>query len=266
MARKRPDLEKRRVQIGTVPIYYEVTGQGDPLILVHGLSGSTRWWAKNIQPLSEHFRVHVVDLVGFGSSRSRHPFALEEAADFLVKWMDAIGIESADLIGHSMGGFIAADLAADYPERIKRLVLVDAAGLPFEPNVIIHARDVVRAVRYVPWDFFPVVLWDLLRAGPLTMTRAILQILTSSLEHKLTNIDLQTLVVWGEFDTVISVEVGQKLSQALSHAKFVVLKGAGHNAMWDRPNAFNEAVLNFLLNPSPADASEETAPQAIQLV
>lgn len=248
--------EQRRIQVGDVPVAYQVAGEGRPVVLVHGLSGSTQWWAKNVDALAEHFCVYTIDLIGFGENRGKHPFILDEASRLIVRWMEHLGIERTHLIGHSMGGFIAADLAADAPDRVERLVLVDAAGLPFNPNYTIHARGLARAVRYLPRDFVPVLMRDALRAGPKTMTSAIRQILRSDLRHKLTQIHLPTLVIWGEYDTLIPVEVGRELSKALSDVEFVVLPGAGHNPMWDRALAFNQAVLKFLLaqenNPAPA--------------
>jgi pimeloyl-ACP methyl ester carboxylesterase len=254
MAVNTVQLEQKRIQIRGIPVHYQVAGEGEPLVLVHGLSGSSQWWAKNVGPLAEHFRVYIVDLVGFGASKGDHPFILDEASRFLVEWMDEVGIERVNLIGHSMGGFISADLAADHPQRVERLVLVDAAGLPFDPNVLKHAYGLTRAVRYMPPDFLPVLVRDVWRAGPKTMVSAMRQILSSNLQDKLSQVEVPTLVVWGEFDTVISVEVGQELSKALSIGEFVVLKGAGHNPMWDRAEAFNDLVLNFLT----AEPQEQT--------
>ena len=73
-------------------------------MLVHGLSGSSRWWARNVGALAQRFRVHIVDLIGFGSSRDGHDFVLSEAADYLALWMERLEIERASVIGHSMQG------------------------------------------------------------------------------------------------------------------------------------------------------------------
>ena len=104
-------------------------GTGPPLILLHGLAGSARWWARNIPALSRSFRVIAIDLPGFGASPRGHRLELDGVVDQLVGTMDALGIDRASVIGHSMGGLIAGGLAADRPERVERLVLVDAAFL-----------------------------------------------------------------------------------------------------------------------------------------
>src|SRR4051794_19731192 len=101
-------LQRRRAKVGSATIAYEVAGSGPPVVLVHGLSGSGRWWRRNIAALTPHRRVYVVDLIGFGASRTRHPFALAEASGYLIRWLEQLELERVSLVGHSMGGLIAA--------------------------------------------------------------------------------------------------------------------------------------------------------------
>src|SRR4051812_23367957 len=102
-----------------------MVGEGEPVVLVHGLSGSTRWWTRNIGALARGYRVYLVDLPGFGAMhRLRRHFVLAEAASWLVAWMEAVGLENAHLVGHSMGGYVCLQLAAQRPEVVCRLVLV----------------------------------------------------------------------------------------------------------------------------------------------
>ena len=109
--------ERRRAKIGPATIAYEVAGTGLPVVLVHGLSGSSRWWRRNIGALTPYRRVYMVDLIGFGASRAGQQFVLTEAASSLTGWMDQLGLERVGLVGHSMGGMIAAELAARAPPR-----------------------------------------------------------------------------------------------------------------------------------------------------
>jgi pimeloyl-ACP methyl ester carboxylesterase len=112
-----------------LPVVSEDLGAGPPLILLHGLAGSARWWSRNLPSLSRFFRVIAIDLPGFGASHRGHWLDLDEVADQLVATMGQLGIDRASVIGHSMGGLIAGGLAADHPERVDRLILVDAAFL-----------------------------------------------------------------------------------------------------------------------------------------
>ena len=255
-------IEPRYFQQGPVRVYYQVAGAGEPLVLVHGLSGSTRWWARNISALATQYHVHVVDLIGFGRNRDGQSFVLSEAAKHLARWMDGVGIERASVIGHSMGGFIAADLAADFPHKVERLVLVDAAALPFEHNRLQQAVGLVRGLGYIPVGFLPVLVTDAYRAGPITLLKAARELLTTDIRRKLTQIHAPTLVVWGEHDTIVPLEIGKQLERCLSNGELMVIKGAGHNPMWDRPGSFNRSVMSFLAA-ARSERRRDAAPEAV---
>ena len=239
-------LERRRAKVGPATIAYEVAGSGPPVVLVHGLSGSSRWWRRNIGSLMPHRRVYVVDLIGFGASRARHPFALAEAAGYLIQWLDQLGLTRVSLVGHSMGGLIAAELAADAPERVDRLVLVDPAVLPLDTHLTTHAFSLLHELRTISLSFLPVLLTDTLRAGPLTFWRAATGLMLADLRPKLALIRTPTLVIWGERDALVPLAFAQQLAQYLHYEELVVIKGAGHVPMWDRPQEFNRALMAFL--------------------
>jgi pimeloyl-ACP methyl ester carboxylesterase len=226
-------------------LYYEVAGAGPPVVLLHGLSGSTRWWTHNVTPLAQSFCVYRVDLIGFGRSRGQR-FGLHDAARLLVAWMDSLDLARAHLVGHSMVGYIATDLAVQVPERVDRLVLVDAAAVPFHRTYAHDALGLVRALRYLPFNFLPVLIGDAMLSGPLTLLQALREIVAGDLTDRLAQIQAPTLVVWGEHDTVIPVAVGRRLAELVPNAEWALIPGAGHNPMWDRPAAFNQLVLEFL--------------------
>lgn len=203
MRPNRIPIIRYRTRVGPATIAYQVAGTGPPIVLVHGLSGSSRWWVRNIRPLAERFRVHAVDLIGFGSSRRGYRFVLSEAADYLARWMQQIGLEGAGLVGHSMGGYIVAELAADHPDRVARLVLVDAAALPFDRSIPFHGLSMIGELRSVRPSFLPTLLYDALRAGPWTLWSAAGELLRADLRPKLERIAAPALVVWGEHDTLV---------------------------------------------------------------
>src|SRR3954451_13212601 len=219
-----PQLERRRAKIGPATIAYEVAGSGPPVVLVHGLSGSSRWWRRNIGVLTPYRRVYVIDLIGFGASRTRHPFALAEAASHLTQWLDQLELERVSLVGHSMGGLIAAELAADAPARVDRLVLVDPAALPLATHLTTHALSLLRELRTISPSFLPVLLADTLRAGPLTFWRAARALMLADLRPKLALIRAPTLLIWGEHDALVPLAFAQQLAQYLSYDQLVVIK------------------------------------------
>jgi pimeloyl-ACP methyl ester carboxylesterase len=248
--RDEPRSERRRVRIGGAVISYEVAGEGRPIVLIHGLGASGRWWSRNVPTLARHFRVYAIDVIGFGRSGGQE-FVLDLASSHLVAWMDAIGVERATVVGHSMGGYIAADLAADHPRRVDKLVLVNAAALPFEVSYQTHLRNSVRGLRYVSPRVLPLAVLDSFRAGALTLLGGIRQILAADLTEKLARIEAPTLVVWGAEDPLIPASAGERLSLALKNGSFARMEGAAHNPMWDQPTMFNELLIEFMDRPTP---------------
>ena len=228
-----------------------------PVVLVHGLGTSDRWWAPTIPVLAERYRVLAPDLVGFGRSAGQ-PVQLDVAADELAAWASAVGLESATWVGHSMGGQITIDLAARYPELVERLVLVDAAGLPVSKDVTRHLMNVVRASPFMPLAAYPVAVECVLRCGPVAITRASHQILSTDLETRIRSIGAPTLVVWGGRDTLLPPSYGRRLAAMIPGATYVELERAGHSPQWEAPTEFEHALLSFL--EAPAEASSEPAP------
>jgi pimeloyl-ACP methyl ester carboxylesterase len=221
-------------------------GAGEPLILVHGLSGSARWWSPVLGSLSRRFEVHAVDLPGFGGNRRGGRFALTEAAAQLLAWLDAREMARASLVGHSMGGVIVAELAARAPERVERLALADAPLLPIERGRLGLAAAAARAGWRLPPRFLSLLAFDALRAGPFTLHRAGLDLLAADLTPRLSRIAAPALVIWGERDPFFPAAYGRRVAEALPDAEFLLLPQAGHNPMWDQPAAFSRAVIAFL--------------------
>jgi pimeloyl-ACP methyl ester carboxylesterase len=239
------EIIKQQAKVGPLTVHYEVAGEGPAVVLIHGLSGSGRWWAYNVPVLAQQYQVYNVDLVGFGRSRGQR-LVLREAAGWFKEWLNTVGITEAHLVGHSMGGYIAMEVAVTWPALVRRLVLVDALVLPIGPGLLRPALGLARAVRYMNLSFLPVLVGDLLRAGPRTMLRATQEVLSADLSDRLGAVQAKTMVIWGENDTLLDPELGRKLAERLARACFVCVEGAGHNPMWDRPQRFNELLLDFL--------------------
>lgn len=235
------------VQVGTTRVSYQVLGEGEPLILVHGLSGSMRWWVHNVQALAQDHRVYLVDLPGFGTMHRVHTrFALVNVAQWLLAWMDVVGIRKAHLVGHSMGGYICIWVAAHHPEVVSRLVLISPAVLSKIHRVLGYTLPLLRAIRYLTIGFLFILAYDALRAGPLTLLRATHDLLIHDTQQDIQKITAPTLLVWGENDTLVPPAVGHILRQQISHARLLLLKRASHVSMYDRPQEFNSAVEAFL--------------------
>ncbi len=233
--------------MGGYPVRYEVAGEGDPVVLVHGLSGSTRWWSRNVPALARGYQVYIVDLPGFGALRRlRRHFVLTETASWLVAWMKAVGLDKAHLVGHSMGGYICLQLATQQPEVVRRLVLVSPAGVPAGRSLLGHLVPLLLTARYAARSFLPVLAYDAVRTGPVTLLRVARDLLAEDVRENLHFIEAPTLLIWGEKDPLISPSAGDLLQKEIPGSSLILLKNAGHVPMFERPREFNAALLLFL--------------------
>lgn len=228
----------------------EVGDADESVFLLHGLSGSSRWWQRAVPGLAQRYRVVVPDLIGFGRSRrvGRLP-SIATIAAVVADWMPGAGLETAHVVGHSMGGQVAIHLAARFPERVGRLVLADAAGIPrpTTPGKLIRfAAEIAPLWRWGDPTFLPVILADALAAGPRTLLQAIGHILQDDVRPLLPRIRAATLIVWGARDNWVPIEHAELLKEGIPDARVAVVPAAGHNPMVDRPAEFNRLVLDFL--------------------
>lgn len=242
-------VEWHSVDLDDARIAYQRAGAGEPVVLIHGLSASSRWWYRNVDTLATRFEVIVLDLIGFGRSRGYRRFDLTEAAALLARCLDALGIRHAHIVGHSMGGYIAAQLAATFPHLVDRLVLVDAAVTLPKRQRPWHVTQLGRELRYTTPRFLRLLATDALLAGPRTIWAAASQLLTTDLESELERVAAPVLLVWGENDSLVPASVAERLAELLPNVQRVIIPRCGHKPMLERPDEFNQAVIGFLSAP-----------------
>jgi len=231
---------------------------------VHGLgSSATQDWGRLIAPLGRRFHVYAPDLPGFGESErpAAADYSIPMQVEAVRAFMEAKAVRRARVAGISMGGWIVSRLAGEHPERVERLVVVDAAGMRPErqdiPAEVLLPRDeegvrrLAAAVRHnapVPPSF---VARDILRhrLREEWITRRALESMRDGgywLNGTLGRAEMPVLVVWGKQDALIPVAYGAGLAAEFPRAELVVLDGCGHVPMADCPEAFDRAVLPFL--------------------
>ncbi|HEX2165798.1 MAG TPA: alpha/beta hydrolase, partial [Longimicrobiales bacterium] len=210
--------EMRQTRIGEFRIQSEHMGSGPAVVLLHGLSGSCRWWRFTTPALSRRYSVHIPELVGFGGSRrpGRQP-DVPELANVMAEWLSEMDLKETALVGHSMGGQIAINIAAEHgmPER---LVLVSASGLPRDWTLRDAGRFVARALPPRSWGspmFVPTIAVDALRAGPRALLLATRHLLSDDVTDLLPRIACPTLLIWGELDPLVPVEHGRAMFESI---------------------------------------------------
>ena len=230
----------------TGALAYEVRGSGPPLILLHGLSGSGRWWGRNVPVFARSFRTYTVDLPGFGQSRHLRWSRLDDIVDRIADWLADEDLPRVHIAGHSLGGAVAARLAAHHPDHVNRLVLVDAAIRLRGTRATARPEDLVQTIRRATPGFAPLLLRDLLRCRPQSFISATVDAMQTDWESHLARISAPTLVVWGEHDAITPLALGHEIVAVVPGARLITVPGAGHNPMLERADAFNAAVLRFL--------------------
>ncbi len=213
-----------------------------PVVLVHGLSGSGRWWRNVVPELQREHDVRLIDLPP--------RLSLEEAAEWLAERLVVEDVDRVDLIGHSMGGLICARLAADHPELVGRLVLIAPVGVAPGSRVR-HVLPLLRAVRHSSPRLLPLLARDAVRAGPWTLWRAAGEVLEADLRAHLSAIVAPTLVLWGGRDTLLPAALGEVFRAEIRDARLVVLERAGHVPMFDAPDELNRELAGFLRGQAP---------------
>jgi pimeloyl-ACP methyl ester carboxylesterase len=252
---------------GTTPtgLYYEVSGSGDPVVLVHAFSVDRRMWAPQIAALERRFRVIRYDLRGHGNSAA--PSEPYSPHDDLRSVLDALGIGRATLVGLSAGSTLAIDFAIAYPDRVRKLVLAspglnghvpsppltwtqpvfqaagrgdteDAAKLWAATPIMAVYSDPAAAATVKALVMSNLRLWTF-RTNPARP-------LTPPAITRLAEIRSPTLVVLGDKDLPHIKEIAGLLARGVGGARLVTIPGAGHIVNLDAADAFNKAVLAFL--------------------
>jgi pimeloyl-ACP methyl ester carboxylesterase len=244
---------------------------GTPVVLVHGYTDSARDWVPIVPYLSPRLRLILVDIRGHG--RSGKPECCYTRFDFawdIKLLLDALHLERVDIVGHSLGSFIAQTFAELWPERTGRVVLISSSGGE-RPGSAPHAPrfDYAAAIRQLrepidPDSKFMLEWWssptpvdaDFLRrerrdaaAIPLLVWRAVLDqgLVDTDLQRTLPRLRAPTLLIWGSADPLMEEEVRATLREALPQAEVSVFPGLGHNPFWEDPARCAAVINRFLL-------------------
>jgi pimeloyl-ACP methyl ester carboxylesterase len=274
-----PSLFPQTIQVKGNTIFYTVKGEGKPLVLIHGYGAGMWVWERQIEALSQFFRVYALDVIGHGfSDRPKIPYTPEAYVHFLKDFMDRVGVERATLIGNSMGGGMAWAMAIFYPERVDRLILIDCVppdvlkqvrndsfrtlvaikGIPLLPYLVIagRSRSSIRWILLECVSDIKLITPEVLnRQYQLSKIKGTTWVLYSTFKHaeealmlkdRFSLIHHPTLFIWGEKDLIFPPRVGKTLHQAITGSKFWVIEKSGHIPMWETPDEVNQAILDFL--------------------
>jgi pimeloyl-ACP methyl ester carboxylesterase len=223
---------------------WHVAGDGPPLILVHGLAGSWRWWEGALPDLAREHACHMVDVPRFGAA-----LRPDGTAEWIAGWLDAAGLARGCVVGHSLGGATATSLAASRPGGVAELVLVAPVGMPTGRRPAGYALPLLTALATSRPRFVRRLGTDVLRAGPASLLRGALYAARADVRERAREVHVPTLLVWGERDPLVPAALAGEWQRAIPHARLVLLPRTGHVPMVEQPRLFTAALQEFLDDP-----------------
>ena len=258
-------VANREVTVRGIRVHYEVEGPagGPAVVLIHGLGGRAEDW-RNLAPfLAEAgFRVYLPDLPGYGRSEKPTDFSysVRDEADVVVGFLDALGLKQVDLGGWSMGGAIVQHVAADHPERVRRLMLFDSAGIFVLPAWNVELFTPTSAAELDQLDVLLMpnppklpgfLARDILRVSDeraWIIHRAISEMLTGrdATDKLLPGLKMPVLIVWGSADRILPLEQGEAMHGLVPQSEFDLVAGCGHLAPGQCAPQMERQVVGFL--------------------
>lgn len=242
------EVQGQTVQINGADIYYAVYGQGDPVILLHGGLANGTYWANQIPEFAEKYQLIVMDSRGHGrSSFDEQPISYELMASDVLGLMDHLGLQKADIVGWSDDGILGLEIAINHPERLNRVV---AYGANFDPTgVRLDIGTNARFNAYIEqaskdyqttspaperWDEFLANIGNMWATQP------------NYTEDQLKAITTPFLILDGQEEEAIDLNQTKLMALLIPGAELTLMPGTGHFAMFEKPDLFNQIVLDYL--------------------
>ena len=249
-------------------VHYESFGQGAPVILLHGWLGSWGLWQPTMEALGGRYRCYALDFWGFGESgKKRASYDVTDFMELVKQFMDALGIEAAPIIGHSMGGTTALGTAIRYPERVRRVcvigspivgtslsVFLQLAGVPWIGSLARGLPGVLKAALRLcaplitrhPARWYPMIERDLSQTTVASFFSSIGSLAQTDLRPQLGALHMPVAGVYGLRDVIVQPRQHAVLQAGVPQARLTTMAGSGHFPMLDEPALYLDHVQAFL--------------------
>ncbi len=269
------------VNVRGLEVRYVTEGEGEPIVLVHGMGCSVYSWRLLIPLLSDEYKVYAFDLPGFGLSDkpSDYDYSLESQGEFVIDFLDAVGLDKTILLGHSMGGVIVGYAAAKHPERVSKLVLNNpgyySGGAPEFLKYLFFPLDRISSRMFFNRDFeremLKIMYYDDSLATDETVDAYLVAGKTPGAVDALTSmgrsegvkqytgitdrITMPAFIVWGKNDANIHFEDSERLHSEIKGSEIFYIDNCGHMVPEEKPEIMASAIKQFL------KSGEEVAPE-----
>ncbi len=253
-------------------VHYETYGRGRPVLLLHGWLGSWALWRDTIEVLGREFKTYSLDFWGFGASNPIEEdlnFSIENFVELVHQFTDRLGIQRAPLLGHSMGGTVSLGVAIRYPEEVVKVgvfgspingsslnLILKASGYQVVARFFFIAPPVVKLfLRY--YSYFMandgrrisrMIVEDFSKVSTNSFFESIGTLRDTDLRPRMGELKMPTLGIYGRKDIIVNPKQRIVLQQGVPHARVHHFQNSGHFPMMDEPEAFHEAVRDFLHN------------------
>lgn len=249
-------------------VHYEVYGRGQPVIFLHGWLGSWALWRDTIENIGTEFRAYALDFFGFGESKDRMTdYSVENFIKLVSEFMDRLGIVSAPLVGHSMGGTVALGVASRHPEKVSKVVVIGSPvdGSSLNPFLKLAGyrgiADLTFAMPVVLNSFIYIlthmgtkdgktvhrmVKEDASKVSVDAFFQSIGTLRKTDLRSQIRDVSVPVLGAYGRRDIIVDPGQSKVLHASIPHSQEAWFENAGHFIMIDEPAAFQQTITQFL--------------------
>ena len=258
---------ERTIRVGSIDVHAWVGGRGDPLLVLHG-AGGNRGFTRSLQQLASRYTVWAPTHPGFGMTQAPPKLTtIDDLAYLYLDLMEEMDLRDCIVVGASLGGWIAAEMAVKTTERISHLVLVDSVGIKaggresrdiadiyavtdrqLAELVYADAKSMARDVKALPESELTLMARSREATGRYAWTPYMHD---PKLKGRLHRIRIPTLVLWGAADRVAGPDYGRALAAAIPGAQFEIIEGAGHFPHLEQPDALARRIANFVEGRAP---------------
>ena len=274
---KYANQESEFIEIDGMQVHYRDEGDGIPIVLVHGTAASLHTWNDWTEKLKQNHRVIRLDLPAFGltGANSNGDYSIENYTQFLNTFLTKLEITEFYLAGNSLGGNIAWNYTVEYPENVRKLILVDASGLPtnkaqpwifkmaktpilnslflyLTPRVVIKNNleqvfdDDTKITCELVTRYHDMSLRQGNRQAFIDRAKTDFKLGSSTNIEKLMSIENETLLIWGENDNWIPLDNGKRMDSLIPNSKLVVIENSGHVPMEENPVETLKILQDFM--------------------
>jgi len=251
-------MSEKTVEINGIKTFIRIKGQGEPLLILHGWGASADSWIQVQDFLSKDFQVITLDLPGFGrSDLPPEVWNLECYVEFIFAVLKELNLQNFYLLGHSFGGSIAVKLAVIHPDKIKKLILVDAAVVRKPKSIlkrilgffagIISLFNFLPGYKFLRKYFYRLVLrkTDYLKTAGV-MKEVFKKVVSEDLKYYCSKIDIPTLIIWGKKDKITPLKDGLLIHKLIPNSEIVIMDEARHVPNLSHPKKLAQIIKENL--------------------